>query len=37
MITFLPLISENKYQDYEDSGLREIINISEDNERDNFN
>jgi hypothetical protein len=36
MTTFLPLIPENGYQDYEDSDLREIISISDDNERDEF-
>jgi hypothetical protein len=36
MITFLPLIPKNEYQDHEDSDLRKIINISDDNERDEF-
>jgi hypothetical protein len=34
--TFLPLISENAYQDHEDSDLREMMGILEDNERDEF-
>jgi hypothetical protein len=33
---FLPLIPENKPQDYDDSDLREIIGILDSNERDEF-
>jgi hypothetical protein len=34
--TFLPLIPENGYQDCEDSDLREMMGISDNNERDKF-